>query len=41
MGKGIRIIIAIVVVLGVALFLVTAKQKQMHDAVVTKPAVAP
>jgi hypothetical protein len=41
MGKRITIIIAILVVLGVALFLVTAKQKRMHEPAVSQPAVAP
>jgi hypothetical protein len=41
MGRSIRIIIGIVIVLGVALFLVTAKEKTMHKPSVTPPAVAP
>lgn len=39
MGKRITIIIATVVVLAVAFFLVTATRKQMHDPVVSQPAV--
>lgn len=41
MRKRITIIIAAIVVLGVAFFLLTATRKQMHDSVVTQPAVAP
>jgi hypothetical protein len=40
MGKRVTIIIAAIVVLGVAFFLLTATQKQMHAPIVSQPAVA-
>ncbi len=40
MSKQIRIVIAAVVVLGVAFFLVTARQKVLHKPGVTAPAPA-
>ena len=41
MGRRITIIIAAIVVLAVAFFLLTATRKQMHNGVVSQPAVAP
>lgn len=41
MGKRIVIIVSAVVVLGVAFFLATARQKSLHKPGVTAPAVAP
>jgi hypothetical protein len=41
MSRPIRIILGIVIVLGVAFFLVTAQQKSLHKPSVTAPAVQP
>jgi hypothetical protein len=41
MGKRITIIVSALVVLGIAFFLITARQKPLHQPAVTAPAVAP
>ena len=41
MGKRIAIIVSAIVVLGVAFYLVTARQKSLHKPGMTAPAVAP
>jgi hypothetical protein len=41
MGKGIRIFMGAVIVLALALFLVTARQKHSHQPALTGPAVTP
>ena len=41
MAKRVTIFVAALVVLAVALFLVTARRKHLHDPGVTAPAVAP